>query len=501
MKVSVEKLPSSEAVLEIDLTWDELEKASDKTYRKLVQKVDVPGFRRGKAPRTILERKLGKEHLYQEALDDLITETYRNALKEHDLTPIKQPELEAPVFAIGQPYHFSLKVPVITPVVLGDYRSLHFEREEASVTSEEVEQELEAMRNQQATWNAVERPAQYGDRVTVALKLTVEEQAVSDLKENPFELVQERGGLFAGMDEQVVGMSDGEQKTFTTTIPDSYSNQKLAGKEGHYDVTVQKIEIKEIPELDDALAGRVSNNQYSTLEDLRKAISDAVLTNKQNHIGSELREKAINTLVEQSQVTAHSLLIRQEAEEMLHQLSHRLEQQRLPLDQYLLMIRKTREEFLKESEPEAEKRVKRQLVLGELIKAEQIKVTSEEISALLQTYEQIGQPLPRSEEQIRSLATSYAQEKAISRLLELTTDPDPEAEKLEGEGGEEGSVANAQVAALAGEAMVTDADVVSQSEGENAEKPSNTETVPQPSSMTDETGSPEEPSGPQLAER
>ena len=128
MKVSVEKLPGSEAVLNVDITWDELEKASDKAYRKLVQKVYIQGFRRGKAPRSLLERRLGKEYIYQEGLDELISAAYRNAVKEHELTPIAQPELDAPDFEMGQPYHFSLKVPVATPAVLGDYKSLHFER-------------------------------------------------------------------------------------------------------------------------------------------------------------------------------------------------------------------------------------------------------------------------------------------------------------------------------------------------------------------------------------
>src|SRR5436853_2844888 len=113
VKVSVEKLPSSEAVLDVELSWDDLEKASDKAYRKLVRKVDVQGFRRGKAPRSLLERKLGKEYIYQEGLDELISETYRNAVKEHELTPIRKPELDAPVLEIGQPYHFSVKVPII----------------------------------------------------------------------------------------------------------------------------------------------------------------------------------------------------------------------------------------------------------------------------------------------------------------------------------------------------------------------------------------------------
>ncbi len=172
MKVSVEKLPTSEAVLDIEISWDEMEKASDKAYRKLVQKVDIQGFRRGKAPRSLLERRLGKEYIYQEGLDDLITEAYRTALKEHELTPITQPKLDAPVFEMGQPYHFSMTVPVVTPVTLGDYSSLHFDREEASVTSEEVDKELESLRNRFAEWEVVERPAAYGDRVTVDLKLT-----------------------------------------------------------------------------------------------------------------------------------------------------------------------------------------------------------------------------------------------------------------------------------------------------------------------------------------
>src|SRR5690242_15360192 len=158
-----------------------MEKASDKAYRKLVKQIDIQGFRRGKAPRSLVERRLGKEYIYQEGLDDLMTEAYRNALKENEITPITQPTVDAPTFDMGQPYHFSIKVPVITPPELGDYRSLHFEREEATVTSEEVDQEIDRLRERVATWETVERPAAYGDRVTVDLKLTSGEQSISDL--------------------------------------------------------------------------------------------------------------------------------------------------------------------------------------------------------------------------------------------------------------------------------------------------------------------------------
>ena len=467
MKVSVEKLPTSEAVLQVDLTWEELEKASEKAYRKLVQKVDVQGFRRGKAPRSLLERKLGKEYIYQEGLDELINETYRSTIKEYEITPISQPELDAPVFEIGQPYHFSLKVPIITPVELGDYKSLHFEREEATVTSEEVEKELEALRNRQTTWRVVERPAAIGDRVTVDLKLTVEDQTISDLKDNPFELTHERHGLFAGMDEHIVGMQAGETKSFTTTLPGDYANDKIAGKEANYTVTLHKVEIKELPELDDAFAAKVSNGEYETLEDLSKAVSDSILEKKKRRISDELREKVVDAVIDQSKITLHPILIHEEVEEIMHQFSHLLERQRMSIEQYLMMMRKSREEYMKELEPEAEKRVRRHLVLDEVIKQEGIQISPDEIEALFQAYAQAGQELPRTEAQIRAVAVSYLREKAITRLIELTTDPDPDAESSEAEE----SVANAEVAAIAAE--------VAQAEGEEA-----TQEVTAPSEST-----------------
>jgi trigger factor len=464
VKVSVEKLPDSEAQVEIDFSWDEVEKASDKAYRKLVQKVDIPGFRRGKAPRSLLERRLGKEYIYQEGLDDLMAETYRNVLKEHDIIPLAQPEMDAPAFEIGQPYHFSLKVPILTPVELGDYRALHFESEEATVTSEEVEQELESLRNRQARWEVADRPAQIGDRVTMNLKLTVGDETISDLKDNPFELTEERYGLFAGMDAHIVGMQASESKTFTTIIPDDYSNEKLAGKETQYAVTLHKVEFKELPELDDALAVQVSNDEYQTLEDLRKAISDNLLESKQRRIRDELRERVVNAAIEQSHFTLHPLLIQEEVEAMLHQFSHLLEQQRMSLDQYLMLVKKSRAEYLKELEPDAEQRVKRRIVLDEVIKKEEITVTPEEVESLFRAYGQMGQNLPRTEGQIRALTESLLHEKAITRLVELATGPHEEsgvgaqfiAPPEAGEEGEPTAGAQSIAPAEAGEEEVAD---------------------------------------------
>jgi trigger factor len=433
VKVSVETLPSSEAVVNVDFSWEELEKASDKAYRKLVQKVDIQGFRRGKAPRSLLERRLGKEYIYQEGLDDLMTEAYRGALKAHNIVPLTQPEVDAPLLELGQPYHFSLKVPIFPAIELGNYSSLHFERQEADVTSEEVEKELESLRERQAKWEEVERAAQLEDRVSMDLKLTVGEQTVSDLKNNPFELTGERHGIFSGMDEQVVGMQKGENKTFSATIPQDYTNEKLAGKSADYEVTLHKIEVKAMPELDDAFASQASDDEYQTLEDMRKAVSDQLLEGKKRKIRDELRTQMLDAVVGQSQVTVHSVLIDDEAHEMVHQMQHLLEQQRMSMDQYLMLIKKTPEEYQESLKPEAEKRVKQQLVLDEIAKREDIQVTANEIESVLRLYVQMGQELPQKEEQVRSIAISLRREKTILRLMELTTDPDEDEVDAESE--------------------------------------------------------------------
>jgi len=453
VKVSVEKLPTSEAVLDVEVTWDEMQKASEKAYRKLVQKVDVQGFRRGKAPRTILERKLGKEYIYQEGLDDLITETYRTALQEHELTPISQPKVDAPVFEMEQPYHFSLTVPIVTAPVLGDYKSLHFDRPEAEVTSEEVEKEIESLRGRQTDWVEVERPAAMNDRVTVDLKLTSGEQQISDLKDNTFELTDERTGLFKGMDEQVVGMQQGESKTFSTTIPEDYINEKYRGKQADFFILLHKIEEKHQPELDDAFAEKASSGEIITLEDLRKAVSDNILENKKRKIRDDLRQEVLNAVIDSAQMTVHPLLIDEEAHEMVHRMGHALEQQGISLDQYFKMTRKTHDESVEEAKPEAEKQVKRQLVLDAVATEEKIDITPEDLEALFNAYTQAGQELPRTEEQIRALAISFRREKALTRLIELTTDPDPDAEQDE-ELEEEISVEHAQAAALVGSELV-----------------------------------------------
>lgn len=432
MKITVEKTPQSEAVLDVELDWDEVEKASDRAYHKLAQKYTVPGFRRGHAPRSILERMIGKDAIYQEGLDDLINQSYKQAVTEHNLTPIGQADVDAEPMEPGQPFHFKATVPILSPVELGDYHSLHFEKEDVSVTDEDVEKVLTDYQNQQAIWVPVERPAQIGDHVSVNLKLEVGDKTVSDLKDNEFELTDERPGLFAGMDAHIVGMSEGDSKEFTTTLPEDYTNENLAGKEARYNVTIKAVKEKELPPLDDELAKGAG--KYENLEALRQAIRSDLLQRRTTQAQRDLEAKVLEAVNEQAKVEMHHILVEEEADQLYHQMEHLLQQQQMSMDQFLMLSQKTEEQYKKELEPEAEKNAKTELVLEAIADQEGISVSDRELQSLLDLYARLGATRPQRVNQLsasarRRLAASIKRDKARNFLIEHVTRPQTQPEE------------------------------------------------------------------------
>lgn len=432
MKITIEKTPQSEAVLDVELDWDEVEKASDRAYHKLAQKYTVPGFRRGRAPRTMLERMIGKDAIYQEGLDDLINRSYKQAVADHHLTPIGQADVDAQPLEPGQPYRFKATVPILSPVELGDYRSIHFDKPEVSVTDEDVDKVLADYQNQQAIWVPVERPAKIGDHVTVNLQLKVEDRTVSDLKDNEFELTDERPGLFAGMDAYITGMSEGEDKAFTTTIPEDYTNKDLAGKEAHYSITLKAVKEKDLPPLDDELAKGAG--KYQTLDELRQAIRSNLLQTRTSQTQRDLEAKVLEAAAEQAGVEMHHLLIEDEANALYHQMEHLLQQQQMSMDQFLMLSQKTADEYKKELEPEAEKNARTDLVLEAIADKEQLTVSDRELQSLLDLYARLGAARPQRLGQLsdtarRRLEASIKRDKARNFLIEHATRPQPETEE------------------------------------------------------------------------
>lgn len=425
MKVTVEQAPDSEAVLNVELEWDELEKASERAYKKLAQQYNVPGFRRGKAPRSMIERMLGKDAVYQEGLEELVDQSYRQAIKEHGIQPIARPTVDAPPIEYGQPYTFTARVPVLTPVALGDYQAIRVEQPPIEVSEDEIDDVIERIRQDQAIKTPVERPAQLSDYVTMDLKLTVGEKEVSNLHDNEFELVLERPGIFAGMDDEIIGMKEGESKQFTTTIPEDYSNPDLAGKEAQYDVTLKGVKVRELPEVDDELAK--SSGDFENVEQLRKAVREQLLVQKINDARRALRDDVVEKAVEGATAEPHQVLVDDEIHAMEHETERMLAQSRLSLQQYLSIMQKSHEEYHKELEPDARQRVKRDLVLNAIADAENISVNQDEVAQWLDNLNAISGDRPIRMNQLTAnqrtnIEGRIRRDKALARLIDIATE-------------------------------------------------------------------------------
>jgi trigger factor len=456
VNVTVERTPESEAVLTIEMNWDEVEAATNKAYKRLAQRYNVPGFRKGHAPRSMIERMVGKEAVYQEGVDDLVDAAYRNALVEHELTPLTQPHVDAPAFEEGQTYTVQVHVPVLTRATLGDYQAIRVEPPSIETTEEQVEQTVERLREQQAIWEPVERGAEIGDQVTVDLKLTSGEREISDLHDNEFVLTDERVGIFTGMDEHITGMKEGDTKSFTTTIPEDYSNPDLAGKEAQYEVTVKAVKKRELPELNDEFAATVG--EYSTMDEVRQAIREQLRAQRMRDAERELSDEVTKRLIETTTYTIHPLLVEDEARTMMRETARMLEDNRLTLQQFLEASGKTEEEYLKELEPDATERVKRDLALAALADAEQVDVDDDEAGQWFEMMSILSggrrsrwRDLNASQQ--RAIMSRLRRDKAQSRMIAIATEGRwPPAPEEAPEEAPEDAEAAAKAAAQAAEA-------------------------------------------------
>lgn len=458
MKVTVERTPESEAMVRVELDWPEIEAASNSAYKRVAQKYKVHGFRPGHAPRTILERMLGKDAIYQEGLDDLIDAAYRKAIVENDLTPITNPHVdtEKPL-EIGEPFVATVHVPVLTPATLGDYKSIRLELPSLDVTDEQVEETVERLRQQQAEWLPVERGAKAGDQVSMDLKLTSEGSDISNLHDNEFVLTDgERAGIFSGMDAHIFGMKEGESKTFTTTIPEDYGNPKYAGKEATYDVTLKAVKERELPEANDEFAMTVGD--YTTMDQVRAAIREQLKTQRERDANRDLSDKALKALTESSVYTIHPLLTQDEVDTMVRETKRSLEDSRVSFEDYLAATNKSEEEFRKESEPEATERVKRDLALAALADAEGVTVADDEagqwfelMSMLTSGRRDRWRDLNASQK--RSIIARLRRDKALDRLIAIGTEGKwPPARPTDETATDEATAqANAAAAARAGD--------------------------------------------------
>jgi trigger factor len=423
LKVTKEKVENCQAFLNIEMEPAEMEDGIRHAYERVVQKTNIPGFRKGKAPRAIVERTLGRSRLLEEALDHLIPQAYQQALKEQTIEPYAQPELE---IKQADPLIFNAVVPLKPVVELNDYHSIRMQPEPVDIKEENINAVLEELRHQHATWEPVERPLDYNDMAVIDINGEVEEKPYVKKAAAQVQVTKDLGSPAPGFAEQIIGMKKGEEKEFNITFPADYPHKTAAGKEGHFKVKLHEIKEEKLPELNDELAVQVSPD-FKTIDALKEEAKKSLELRAGERVRMDFEEKLINTVVEQSKVEYPPVLVDLEINRILNEQARQLQLTGQGMDQYLKSINKTAEQLQEEMRPVATKNVAAALVLGKIAGEEKIEVTEADIenginnmtrNVAADKKEEFRKLLdtPRTRE---SLEQSLKTRKTIERLAEI----------------------------------------------------------------------------------
>jgi trigger factor len=372
MKVSTESLGNCQIVLNVEAEATELDKSLDEAYHHLVNEVSIPGFRKGKAPRAVLEQHIGKKSLLEEALKHLIPQLYNQAIESQKIDPIARPEIDV---TQTEPLIFKAVVSLKPEVKLGDYHGIRLDASpEIEVTDKEVAAAMGEFRARQGAWVPADRPAGPGDLVTVNIQANVDGRPWLNHKDILYEMDEDSRSPVPGFASCLVGTEKNKEKTFTLSIPDDYPIEEMRGKEGTFKVVVTEIKEKQLPELGDELAKGAG---YDNLEAMKERVAADLRTKAEARNRLELKQKALDALAEISEVGYPPILEDEEIAEFL-----RSEAQRLGFREtadYLKRANKTEEEVKEELRPIAKRRLIQSLVLGKLAEEEKIEISPSEV--------------------------------------------------------------------------------------------------------------------------
>ncbi len=369
-------------VLEIEVPPDEVDRHFATAYRHVAERTKVPGFRPGKAPRQVIDRFVGRGSVVAEALDHLVSDSYEDALRQSDVWPIDQPDVDIDPanLAEGQAISFTATVPVRPEVELGAYTGYAFELEVPEVTDEQIDQVLEELRAQQAVLRPIDgRPAARDDIASVKFAGTIDGEPFEGGSADRLPVVIGEDRMIPGWEDNLVGMAIGETKGFEATFPDDYRVEELQGKVAHFDVELLDLRERILPDLDDEFAKSVSD--VETLDALRAEIRDAMEQRAAAEARHMFGDRIIDFAVSNATVELPEVMISNEIEIMRDELRSRLAQQRIGMEQYLALAQQSPDELATELREPASNRVKTLLVLSAIADAEGIDATDEQIDA------------------------------------------------------------------------------------------------------------------------
>jgi trigger factor len=401
-------MPQSQVVLQIEVEPERVEKSLDAAYQRLVQRASVPGFRKGKAPRVMLERHLGRDALLQEALDRLIPEVYREALEEQEIEPIEMPHLE---MVSTEPLVMKATVPVRPTIELGDYRSLRVPREPVIVPEEQVDEALEALRHRYANLEPVERPIQWGDFIRVDMLITVDGRRVVDQKDVEFPLREGAAVYLPGFAEKLLGLEKGQEAEFELRVPEDYADRGLAGKDCACRVKVHEVKEEKLPPLDDSFAREVGEG-FAGVQALRDRLASDLREAEEQAAMERYRTQVISVLEENARLEYPPVLVEKEIDRFLREQAG--PQGDGDIERYLQRAGKSEEELREEMRPVAERRLRRSLLLSKVAEVENIEVDDSEVG---QELERMASSAGPQAEEVRRLFDNPGGRDAIQGSL------------------------------------------------------------------------------------
>ncbi len=384
MKVlKVEQREDKRMYLEIEIDSAQFEEAMERSYKKNVKQINIPGFRKGKAPRKIIEKYYTEAIFYDDAINFAVPGAYDKAVEESGIEPVEMPEIDIVKLEKGENFVFSALVTVRPEVTLGDYKGITAEKDVNTVTDDEVDAEIKRMQENAASVSTItEGTIEMGDKVDLNFEGFVDEVAFEGGKGENYALVLGSNSFIPGFEEQIAGKTIGEDFDVNVTFPEDYHAEELKGKAAIFKCKVNSVEKKNLPELDDEFAKDVS--EFDTLDELKADAKAKLQERKDNEAQRKFEDAVIDIAVDNATVDVPKCMVDQQIENQIQDISYRLQSQGMPLEQYLQFTGMTMDALRDQLKETAEKAVKSQLVLAEIAKAENIEVSDEDVDAEFQ---------------------------------------------------------------------------------------------------------------------
>ena len=378
MSVQVENLEKNMAKLTIEVTAEDLEKALNAAYQRQKKNISIPGFRKGKVPRAMVEKMYGPAVFYEDAVNSLIPQEYAKAADESGLDIVSQPEIDVVQIEKGKPFIFTAEVAVKPEVTLGEYKGLEVPKADLEVTDEEIEAELKKEQEKNArTIHVEDRAAQEGDKVTIDFEGFVDGVAFEGGAGKDYPLTLGSKTFIPGFEEQLVGVALEQPVDVNVTFPEDYQAEELKGKEAVFKCVIHKIEAKELPELDDDFAKDVS--EFDTLDEYKKEIKDNLTKKKEEQAKTEKENAVVDKAVENATMEIPEAMIDTQVENMVDDFARRIQSQGLSMEQYMQFTGATVDSLKEQMKPQAVKRIESRLVLEKVAEAENIQISDEKL--------------------------------------------------------------------------------------------------------------------------